>query len=271
MKVQLIATTILAMTALAGCSSTPKDMGQPFVQDKSKSVALNVAAYAGYPYLLKDNSYSKGLDTIVTSTSNTLLLANDLSGSLGAIGGGALGAGLGLISGLVDQYPLDVAKVFTAKLQPGEDYRSAATALRVLKANYQKRAKDVDEFKDLNGFFENPSLDAYVCEPTMLSPWDYSCFDPAYEGFEHYVQVIRPATGNEFPQVMPLDKGNYGVFLISSGAGSVLTPKKDAPDAYFYMKKGSYVLGGTNTILPRVAPREDGKRLVFIDGKATLI
>ncbi|WP_339015382.1 hypothetical protein [Aeromonas popoffii] len=271
MKGNFIVASVFSIAALTGCSSTPKDLGQPFVQDKSKSVALNVAGYAGYPYLLKDNSYSKGLDTVVTSTSNTLLLANDLSGSLGSIGGGALGAGLGLISGLVAQYPLDKAKVFTAKLQPGEDYRSAATALRVLKENYQKRAKDADEFEDLNGFFENPSLDAYVCEPTMLSSWDYSCFDPAYEGFDLYVRAIRPATGNEFPQVMPLDKGNYGVFLISSGKGGVLTPKKDAPDAYFYMEEGSYVLGGTNTILPRVAPREDGKRLVFIDGKATLI
>lgn len=271
MKGNFIVASVFSIAALTGCSATPKNIGKPFSQNKSKSVALNVAAYAGYPYLLKDNSYSKGLDTVVTSTSNALLLANDLSGSVGSIGGGAFGVGLGLMSGLVAQYPLDMANVFTAKLQPGEDYRSATTALRVMKANYQKRAKRADELKALNGFFENPSLDAYVCEPTMLIPWDYSCFDPAYEGFALYVRAIRPATGNEFPQVMPLDKGNYGVFLIGRARGSVLTPKKDAPDAYFYMEKGFYVLGGTNTILPLIAPREDGKRLVFIDGKATLI
>ncbi|WP_421182058.1 hypothetical protein [Aeromonas dhakensis] len=271
MKRDFIVASVFSIAAITGCSSAPKDMGQPFVQDKSKSVALNVAAYAGYPYLLQDNSYSKGLDTVVTSTSNTLLLANDLSGSLGSIGGGALGAGLGLISGLADQYPLDVADVFTAKLQPGEDYRSASAVLRVLKANYQKRAKDADEFKDLKGFFETPNLDAYICEPTTSSNWDYSCFDPAYKSFNHYVQVIRPATGNEFPQVMPLPAGQYGVYVMRSDKGSVLTPKMDAKDPYFHLKNGAYVLGNTNTILPRVAPRADGKRLVFIDGKATLI
>lgn len=271
MKVQLIATTVLAMTTLAGCSSTPKDMGQPFIQDKSKSVALNVAAYAGYPYLLQDNSYSKGLDTVVTSTSNTLLLANDLSGSLGSIGGGALGAGLGLISGLADQYPLDVAEVFTAKLQPGEDYKSAATVMRVLKANYEKRGVGSADGEKLRSLLAKPSLADYVCEPTNVDDFDFSCFDPADDRYNTYVKATRPANGLEFAEVMPLDKGNYGVFVIRNGRGSVLNPKKDAMDAYFYLKKGSYVLGNSNTILPRVAPREDGKRLVFIDGKATLI
>lgn len=271
MKVQLIATTVLAMTALAGCSSTPKDMGKPFVQDKSKSVALNVAAYAGYPYVLRDNSYDKGLDTLVTSTSNALLLANDLSGSLGSLGGGALGLGLGFISGMADQYPLDAGRVFTAKLQPGEDYKSAATVLRVLQANYQKREVDSADGDKLRSLLAKPSLADYVCEPTTVKEYDFSCYDPADDRYNTYVRATRPANGLEFAEVMPLTKGIYGVFFIRNDRGSVLTPKKDATDAYFYLKDGSYVLGNTNTILPRVAPRADGKRLVFIDGKATLI
>lgn len=274
MKGNFIVASVFSIAALTGCSSTPKDMGQPFSQDKSKSVALNVAAYAGYPYVLRDNSYDKGLDTLVGSTSNALLLANDLSGSLGSLGGGGLGLGLGFISGLADQYPLDVAKVFTAKLQPGEDYRSAATVLRVLKANYQKRPEDADEFKALSGYFAKADLDAYVCEPAGFlakNDFDFSCFDPAYKGFNHYVKVVRPANGIEFSGVMKLAAGQYGVYVMRSDKGSVLLPKKDAPDAYFHLKNGSYVLGNSNTVLPRVAPREDGKRLVFIDGKATLI
>ena len=271
MKVQLIATTVLAMAALAGCSSTPKDIGQPFVQDKSKCVALNVAAYAGYPYVLRDNSYSQGFDTLVASTSNALLLANDLSGSLGAFGGGALGLGLGFISGLTDQYPLDGGDVFTAKLHPGENYKSAATVLRVLQTNYQKREVDSADGDKLRSLLAKSSLADYVCEPTTVSDYDFSCFDPADDRYNTYVKATRPANGLEFSEVMPLPQGNYGVFFINNDRGSVLTPKKDATDAYFYLKDGSYVLGNTNTILPRVAPREDGKRLVFIDGKATLI
>lgn len=94
MKGNIFVASVLSIAAITGCSSTPKDLGQPFVQDKSKSVALNVAAYAGYPYLLVDNSYSQEFDTLVTSSSNAMLLANDLSGSLGSLGGGTLGLGL---------------------------------------------------------------------------------------------------------------------------------------------------------------------------------
>jgi hypothetical protein len=271
MKGNFIVASVFSIAALTGCSSTPKDLGQPFTQDKSKSVALNVAAYAGYPYLLKDNSYSKGLDTVVTSTSNTLLLANDLTGSLGSLGGGALGLGLGFISGMADQYPLVGGKVFTAKLQPGEDYKSAATVLRVLKANYEKREVDSADGDKLRSLLAKSSLADYVCEPTTVDDYDFSCFDPADDRYNTYVKAIRPANGLEFAEVMPLTKGSYGVFFICNDRGSVLTPKKDATDAYFYLKDGSYVLGNTNTVLPRVAPREDGKRLVFIEGKATLI
>lgn len=271
MKRDFIVASVFSIAAITGCSSTPKDMGQPFVQDKSKSLALNVAAYAGYPYVLRDNSYSKGFDTLVASTSNALLLANDLSGSLGAFGGGALGLGLGFISGMADQSPLDAGKVFTAKLQPGEDYKSAATVLRVLQTNYQRREVDSADGDKLRSLLAKPSLADYVCEPTTVKEYDFSCYDPADDRYNTYVRATRPANGLEFAEVMPLTKGSYGVFFIRNDRGSVLTPKKDATDAYFYLEKGSYVLGNSNTILPRVAPREDGKRLVFIDGKATLI
>ncbi|WP_323875458.1 hypothetical protein [Aeromonas veronii] len=274
MKRDFIVASVFSIAAITGCSSAPKDMGQPFVQDKSKSVALNIAAYAGYPYMFSDNAYDKGLDSVVTSTSNAMLLSSDLAGSMGSIAGGGLGLGLGFITGLADQYPLDIAQIVTAKLQPGEDFKSADTVLRVVKANFEKRAKDADEFSGLKGFFEKPNLDAYVCQEADWvgkSDFDYSCFDPAYKSFNMYVKIVRPANGSEFGQVMPLPAGQYGVYVMRNDKGAVLNPKNDAPDAYFHLEHGMFVLGNTNTILPRVAPRDDGKRLVFIDGKATLI
>lgn len=72
----------LALISVTGCSSTPKDIGQPYVQDKSKSFALNVGAYAGFPHVLKDNNYNHGLDTLVVSSSNAMLLADDLGSSM---------------------------------------------------------------------------------------------------------------------------------------------------------------------------------------------
>lgn len=56
---------------------------------------------------------------------------------------------------------------------------------------------------------------------------------------------------------------------MTSDRGAVLIPKADAPDPYFTYTKGVYVIG--DTVLPKIAPREDGKRLVFLHGKATMI
>ena len=98
-----------------------------------------MAAYAGYPYILRDNGYSNGLDALATSGGNAVLLASDLAGSLGSLGGASLGLGLGLFTSMAAEYPLPMSEVMTAKLNPGEDYRSAATVLRVLKANYEMR------------------------------------------------------------------------------------------------------------------------------------
>lgn len=269
MRARILAVSVLAITSLAGCSSTPEDMGKPFVQDKSKSVALNVAAYAGYPYLLSDNNYSKGFDTLVTSTSNALLLSTDLAGSLGSLGGGALGAGLGLISGLAAEFPLDHSDVMTAKLNSGEDYRSPQTVARIVKLNYKKRLARSGDGEELGSFLAKESLADYVCEAYSSSNFDFKCYDPAFDSYTHLVKVSRPASGSEFGEVMPLSPGQYGVYLIRADRGGALIPKVDAPDAYFSLKDGAYVIG--DTILPKVAPREDGKRLVFLHGKATMI
>ncbi len=269
MKAKIFAVTTLAVMTLAGCSSTPKDMGKPFVQNPTKSVALNVAAYAGYPHLLSDNSYSKGFDTLVTSTSNAMLLSSDLARSLGSLGGAGLGIGLGFMSGLVAEYPLQSSNVFTAKLNPGEDYRSPQTIVRVLDANYQKQVAKPDDSEELKTFLNKPSLKDYVCTGTMYKDFDFTCSDPAHDTYTMLVKVVRPASGTEFGEVMPLTPGQYGVYLITPERGYAQEVKANAADPYFHMKDGAYVIG--DTILPKVAPREDGKRLVFLHGKATMI
>lgn len=272
-KIMKATTTTLALlvaATLGGCSSTPKDAGKPFVQNPKESVALNVAAYAGYPYILRDNGYSNGLDALATSGGNAVLLASDLAGSLGSLGGASLGLGLGLFTSMAAEYPLPMSEVMTAKLNPGEDYRSAATVLRVLKANYEMReVREKTDGDTLKQFLGKDSLNDYVCEPTTYKKFDFECFDPAYKKYSHFVGVSRPANGTEFGEVMPLTPGSYGVYFMTSDRGAVLIPKADAPDPYFTYTKGVYVIG--DTVLPKIAPREDGKRLVFLHGKATLI
>ena len=67
-KIMKATTTTLALlvaATLGGCSSTPKDAGKPFVQNPKESVALNVAAYAGYPYILRPTGWMPWLPRAV--------------------------------------------------------------------------------------------------------------------------------------------------------------------------------------------------------------
>ncbi|MCF5860044.1 hypothetical protein [Aeromonas veronii] len=271
MNGNIFAVSILAMAILGGCSSAPKDLGKPFVQDKTKSVAFNVGAYAGYPDVLQDKYYSHDLDTLVTSSSNAMLLSADLGGSMGAFGAGALGVGLGFLSGLTDQLPLKSGYVFTAKLNPGEDYRSPTTVLRVFQENYVKLDPNNKENEHVKDVIEKTSISNFICESTTDYSYDVYCADPAAKKYGFYVKTTRPANGQEFPEVMPLPVGQYGVYFINSARSPAFEPKENTEDSYFHLKNNAFVLGKSNTILPLVSPRDDGKRLVFIDGKAKFI
>lgn len=269
MKGNFIVASVLAVTTLSGCATLPSDPGQFYVQDKNMSYAGNVGAYAGYYGVLKDNNYSKSLDTLTTTTSNVLLLSSDMGATLG----GGMGLALGFMSRLTALYPLNISDVWTARLNPGEKYDDQATALRVLKSSYQ--VLDVTHFSAKSHasydrpFMAKGTLNDVVCEGTILQGFDYVCADPAFPENKFYIAAVRPANGMEFSDILSIQKGNYGVYLID--APNTVEIKSDTTDHVFQFRNGAYVVGHTKTVLPRVAPREDGKRLVFIDGKATLI
>lgn len=271
MKARKIVAVIVSVLILAGCSSKPEDLGKPYVQDKSKSFALNLAAYAGYPGILEDNNYSHSLDALSRAGTMAVLLPNDLGASMGGLGAGALGFGLGMVTSLADLVPLDSGYIFTAKLQPGEDYRSPDTVLRVIKANFELRGKyKYDDASDAE-MLKKTSLDRYVCKPTTDYGYDVTCYDPDFENYNYYVNTTRPANGQEFGDAMPLPFGNYGVYFISAGRTGNFVPKKQSVDIHFSFENGVYTSGDGKIVMPRVGPREDGKRLVIIDGKAKFL
>ncbi|BBQ30640.1 hypothetical protein ACTG2K_10320 [Aeromonas caviae] len=271
MNKKILAISILAVTSLVGCSTIPSvtGKGEYYTPNKSMSYARNIAAYAGYPELIKDNEYSHGLDALVTTGSNVAVLSSDLGSAVG----GGLGLGLGLMSSLTALYPLNLSDVWNAQLNPGEKYDDAATAARVLKANY--KVIDASRFSPKShasydkAFMVKGSLNDVVCENTMLVGFDYVCADPAFPDNEIYVAAIRPANGTEFADILGAKPGNYGVYLID--VPNTVEVTEGSTDSLFKLQNGAYVSGDGTKIFPRVAPREDGKRLVFINGQATFI
>lgn len=255
MKTQKMIAVLVSGLVLAGCSSKPDDFGKPYVQDKSESVALNLAAYAGYPGVFEDNNYSHSLDALTRAGTMATLLPNDLGASMGGLGAGALGFGLGLLTSLTADTPFDIGFVFTAKLMPGEDYRSPDTVLRVFRANYEKRPADPLLPADMEDMRNKTSLDRYVCKATTDYGYDVVCYDPDYEDYVYYINTTRPANGQEFGEAMPLSVGSYGVFFIRADRTPSYLPKKQSPDIYFRFDEGMFISGDGKIRLPRVGPR----------------
>lgn len=261
----------LVFLLLAGCSMRPQtapDEGKQYVQNSSQSWAWNVTAYAGYPGLISDNKYSSTLDTAIKSTSNALLLPTSLT-SMSGLAAGSLGVGLGLVGSLAGQWPLEGAGVVTTPLQAGEQYNDPAMIARAIKANFNLREYKESASTNLKPLLLTKSLDKLVCIPAKHNGFNHDCYVPGYEDYPVFVKAVRPADGTEFGSMLGLDKGRYAVLTVANDRGSLLRKKADSPDPVLMLVKNTYVV--RDNILPFIGPNDQGKRLVFLDGKASLL
>jgi hypothetical protein len=274
MKSAIKASLIISISlfGVSGCSAfkiydnirSPEALGSYYQDDKTKSFAWNVGAYAGYPWVLSDHTYDKSIDMMVNSTSYAMNLTSDLGS---ALAGGALGLGAGFIGGLTEGYPLKPSKVWTAKLENGETYNQSRVIERFIINNFKVRPVEPDDTPKIKLRLGMIDINKITCVENKPYQYTHECTLPGVSHSTIYVTAARPATGEEFGKILNLKPGRYGVFLTRNE--SDLIQKDDAPDVYFYMKDGVYK-SGKNT-LPLISPREDGKRLVLIDGNAELL
>ncbi|WP_290435453.1 hypothetical protein [Aeromonas caviae] len=269
-KIGLIASVFVF--GVSGCSAfkvyndfrNPEGLGEYYKDDATKSFAWNVGAYAGYPWVLNDGRYDKSMDLLVNSTSYAMNLSADLGSSLA---GGALGLGAGFIGGLTEGYPLKPSLVWTAQLEDNEEYNQARAIERFIIKNFKVRAVEADDTPKIKLRLGMIDINKITCVENHPYQYTHECELPGVSHSTIFVTAARPATGEEFGKILNLKPGRYGVFVTRNQ--SDLIEKDDAADVYFYMKDGAYQSG--NNVLPLVGPREDGKRLVVIDGKTTLI
>lgn len=282
---KLIATMMLA-SAIAGCSSQGNthgkpevfsDKGQLFGQKKDASLASNLTAFAGYPYLISDQDMPAGLRRSLDFTSGTYIGFSSFSSLWGATGFGALT----MLSG--DQIApfTPTSKIIMIPLLDNEKYNDLSVAKRAVETTLEKidgafLAKDPSsaaydsELKRL-AFSKNKSMAGVEChEPNfavkMIRHNDATC---GIDGFNVEVYFSRPATGNEFPELNSLPVGNYAVMLINTYGDYEL--RKDASwAASFDSDKKSFRFN--NYTLPFVSPDKTGKRILIQgDGDQTKI
>ncbi|HGY1053536.1 TPA: hypothetical protein ACNUVO_004346 [Aeromonas salmonicida subsp. pectinolytica] len=270
LKISVIAGVVLF--GMSGCSAfkvyddfrSPEGLGVHYKDDATKSFAWNVGAYAGYPWILSDHGYDKSMDMLVNSTSYAMNLSADLGSSLA---GGALGLGAGFIGGLTEGYPLKPSLVWTAQLEDGEEYNQTRAIERFIIKNFKVRPVEADDTPKIKLRLGMIDINKVTCVENNPYQYTHECELPGVSHSTIYVTAARPATGEEFGKILNLKPGKYGVFMTRNE--SDLIEKEDAADVYFYMKDGAYQSG--KNVLPLVGPRDDGKRLALIDGKAALL
>ena len=268
----------MMMTGCAVQSSNPNkpatfaDKGSYFQQDKTKSLASNLVAFSGYPGLISDHDMPSDLKAGLDFTSGAYMGFNGFGSLFGA-------GGIGLLSMVSDNtlpYQHGV-KVVMVKLQPGEKFNDLSVAERAIETSLKKISSDKLTNRQrsnstIAAFISKTSMTGVKChKPSAMNLTDANAFcDFGDSDFGVSVIFARPATGQEFPELGAIPKGEYSVMLMDSMQYSVYELRDDAWGAQYssdgYMKF-------KNLKLPFLSPDKSGKRIAFAteNGKESVI
>lgn len=271
----LLAIGVLA--ALAGCSATTTShatkKGDFYTQDKSKSLAWNIAAFGGYPSVFTDHPYTKAIGDGATIAANAIVL-KDGSPTLGVADAIGLSIGINILTSAADNYPLDAAEILFIPLLNGEQFDSPSVIDRLVQERLQFRQPYQNESQSsgIVKFLSSAKMSETKClpySPSLLSKanWTYKCSNPVDDRYTLLVQAVRPANGTEFPGLVNLANGRYAAVIMRADRGSAFETKSKE-NVFYMLGLGKTYATGNNTIIPFLSPRPDGKRLIVKDGKA---
>lgn len=265
----------LLLSVIAGCASTTPS-GQainPASINPNASLANVLVSLAGYPGLVADNGYSQTLDAAVNAGS----LANLLPGDVGVsqLTAGSLGFALTALEGT---YPMDDGASFVV-LQPIKDAgdvnqkdfveKTVKATTDVAKVN-QKLIDFDPVFAKMLG---QADLEKLACQPTGSSlmsfadkaNFNHSCHLPPLKN-DVSVRVGGVYEGHLFDKVMPdVHSSKYAVVFIRS---TFIKAKAGVQNIFAY-ERG--VMTNSIAVLPFISPNSQGKHLVYLNGKATLL
>lgn len=273
-KIPLIGLAIFS-SYLTGCavqSHDPQkpamfaDKGSYFKQDTSKSLASNLVAFSGYPYLISDHDIPSDLKASLNFTSGAYLGFNGFSSLFGA-------GGVGLLS-IVSDNTLPYQSGLTLIMVPmnqGEKYDDYSVAERGIKASFEKinpslLSKSQQNNPDIQKFLTNKNMDDLKCyKAPIYTLTDVQAYcDYGDSNFGLTVIFSRPATGQEFPELGLLPKGQYSVMLIDDVRYPVHQLRADAWAAIY---SSSGFMQFKNIKLPFLSPDNSNKRIAFVTEK----
>ena len=270
---QKVCVAVFGLSLLAGCASTHAPKDTPLqVSNPRASLAGSLVSLAGYPGLIPDNSYGPNLDAAINAGTMATLLPSDLGISTFS----AAGIGFALTA-LEGTFPMDEGAAFIV-LQPIDDASQlddpafiASTVKSSMKvAEVTQKLIDFDaEFADM---LKQANIDALSCQPRGTSLLNLGKgkfnFDCALPPMRHDVAVRAAGVyqGSDFDVLMPDVKAKkYAVLFLWS---TYIRPKDKMQNVFMY-EHG--VLSNSIAILPFISANSQGKHLVYLNGKATLI
>lgn len=263
-----------AMVGLAGCASTTQPGGSLTAEQKqamlrdNQSVAAAMVALSGYPGLVPDSSYSKTLDAAINGGTMAMLLPSDVPG-LTSLSAGALGFSLTALQGT---YPYDnhFTSLVFVPMEEAVGIETGDFAYRIINKYYQKPTLGKGASDEYIAKWEAFKVSDAKCKAVSSGfnftgvHFTHKCIMPSWGPAN--IQVGGTYDGAMFDKVMPSMAGKkYVVVLIRGGS---MEAKPDTDNVFKYI---NHTLTSRHAVLPFVKPNKEGKRLVFIEGKATFI
>lgn len=272
--VKKLAFAAIALAVMTGCASTPapKDT-QLQVTNPRASLAGSLVSLAGYPGLIPDNSYAPNMDAAINAGTMATLLPGDLG--ISSLSAASIGFALTSLEGT---FPMDDGAAFII-LQPINDasqlndpaFIASTVKSSVNIAEVTQKLIDFDAaYADM---LKQAKMDSLSCKPrgtsllTLAGKGNFN-YDCALPPMRHDV-AIRAAgvyQGSDFDVLMPDVKAKkYAVLFL----WSTDIKAKDGAQNVFKYERGT--LSNSIAVLPFVSANSQGKHLVYLNGKATLI
>ncbi len=280
-KVYALGLGLAAAMMMTGCAVESHNPNQPamfadkgsyFKQDTTKSLAANLVAFSGYPHLISDHDMPSDLKAGLDFTSGAYMGFNGFGSLFGA-------GGIGLLSMVSDNtlpYQHGVVVVM-AKVEAGEKYNDYSVAEKAVKAAYKKVNINSISYRHAS----KPEIKAFLADADMSG---IKCHKPGGLNFtglnavcdfgdsDFGLSVIfsRPATGQEFPELGLLPKGEYSVMLLDTVRYPMYELRGDAWAAEY---NSDGFMQFKNLKLPFLSPDKSGKRIAFAteNGKESVI
>lgn len=266
--VKKLAFAAIALAVMAGCASTPapKDT-QLQVTNPRASLAGSLVSLAGYPGLIPDNSYAPNMDAAINAGTMATLLPGDIG--ISTLSAASIGFSLTSLQGT---YPMDehFSIVVLAPITNTNEVDSPDFIKNQILSNFVIRKPSEHDSADLAASLAKASISDITCgsygNVLDQANFTHSC---AIKNIP-WPEMIRVAgiyQGDRFDRVMPsVPKGKFAVIFIRSSGQ--LAPKPDVENVFKY-ERGT--LSNSIAVLPFVSANSQGKHLVYLNGKATLI